>query len=153
MSEYESYEFDPEDVSFEWFHGWVVVGAVVVGALVNLTALMVPLLGQIGGGIVAGFLAAYAVGRFAMGLLHAAIASTLVGGVAGTVTALLGVTIGLFNEPPLLVLSGIGPVSPMLSGLGLPSALLIIAAFALLTVVDGLVGGLLGAGVRALLPW
>lgn len=153
MSEYETYDVDEIDLSLEAFRTWIVVGAVVVGALVNLNALMVPLLARIGGGVVAGFVAAYAVGRVGSGIVHAVIASAIVGGIAGTVTAFLGTLIGLYNEPPLLVLSSLGPISPILSGLGLPSFVLIVLAFALLTTVDGLVGGIVGSGLRALVPW
>ena len=153
MSEYETADFDVDDISFAAIDTWIVVGATTVGVLVNLSALLVPLLTRIGGGVVAGFVAAYAVGRIGSGLVHAVIASGLVGGFAGTVTAILGTLLGLYNEPPLLVLSDIGPISPMLSGLGLPSVVLIVLAFSLLTAVDGLVGGVLGGGLRALLPW
>ena len=153
MSEYETVEFELDEVSLEMIDGWILVGAVVAGVLVNLNALMVPLLGRIGGGVVAGFVAAYAVGRFSLGLVHALIASAVVGGAAGTVTGLLGVALGLYNEPPLLVLAHVGPVSPMLTGLGLPSFVLIVLTFALLTAVDGLVGGVVGGAVRAAIPW
>ncbi|PCR91328.1 hypothetical protein [Natrinema ejinorense] len=132
---------------------WIIVGATLVGILINLNALLVPLLTRIGGGVVAGFIAAYAAGRVTSGIVHAAIASALVGGVAGTVTASLGTLLGLYNEPPLLIFASIGPISPMLSGLGLPSIVLIALAFSLLTVVDGLVGGVVGSLLRALLPW
>lgn len=153
MTEYETYDVEEYEISLEVIDMWILVGAVVVGALVNLNALMVPLLSRIGGGVVAGFIAAYAVGRVASGLLHAVIASAIVGGIAGTMTAFLGTLMGLYNEPPLLVLASLGPISPMLTGLGLPSALLIVLAFSLLTAVDGLVGGLVGSGLRALVPW
>lgn len=153
MSEYETVEFEFDEVTLEAIDGWILVGAVVAGVLVNLNALMVPLLGRIGGGVVAGFVAAYAVGRFPLGLVHALIASAVVGGAAGTVTGLLGVALGLYNEPPLLVLAHVGPVSPMLTGLGLPSFVLIVLTFALLTAVDGLIGGVVGGAVRAAIPW
>ncbi|WP_306061727.1 hypothetical protein [Natronococcus wangiae] len=153
MNEYESYDFTETGVLLEAIDKWIVLAAVVVGALVNLNALMVPLLGRIGGGTVAGFVAAYAVGRIASGIVHAVIASAVVGGIAGMITALMGVTLGLYNEPPLLVLSSLGPVSPQFSGLGLATVVLIVLAFALLTAVDGLVGGLMGSGLRTLLPW
>lgn len=153
MTEYETYDVEEYEISLEVIDMWILVGAVVVGALVNLNALMVPLLSRIGGGVVAGFIAAYAVDRVASGLLHAVIASAIVGGIAGTMTAFLGTLMGLYNEPPLLVLASLGPISPMLTGLGLPSALLIVLAFSLLTAVDGLVGGLVGSGLRALVPW
>jgi hypothetical protein len=68
------------------------------------------------------------------------------------VTAFLGTLLGLYNEPPLLVLTSIGPISPMLTGLGLPSVVLIVLAFSVLTAIDGFVGGLVGSGLRALLP-
>lgn len=153
MHEYESYDFTEAEFSLEAIDKWIILAAVVVGALVNLNALMVPLLGRIGGGTVAGFVAAYAVGRIASGIVHAVIASAVVGGIAGMITALMGVTLGLYNEPPLLVLSSLGPVSPLLSGLGLPSVVLIVLAFSSLTAIDGLVGGAMGSGLRALLPW
>jgi len=113
---------------------------------------MVPLLTRLGGGVVAGFIAAYAVGRIVPGIGHAVIASAIGGGVARTVTAFLGTLLGLYNEPPLLVLTSIGPISPMLTGLGLPSVVLIVLAFSVLTAIDGFVGGLVGSGLRALLP-
>lgn len=153
MSEYETVGVEANDTSIEAVDTWIVVGAATVGVLVNLTGLMVPLLTRIGGGVVAGFIAAYAVGRIVPGIGHAVIASAIVGGVAGTVTAFLGTLLGLYNEPPLLVLKSIGPISPMLTGLGLPSVVLIVLAFSVLTAIDGFVGGLVGSGLRALLPW
>ncbi|QLG49164.1 hypothetical protein [Natrinema halophilum] len=153
MSNYESPDSEASRLLLGGIDTQIVLGATVVGIVVNLNALMVPLLTRIGGGIVAGFLAAYAVGRVASGLVHAVIASAFVGGVAGTVTAFLGTLIGLYNEPPLFVLASVGPISPMLSGLGLSSAILIVIAFSLLTAVDGIVGGLVGSVIRALLPW
>jgi hypothetical protein len=153
VSDYEIVETERSRLSLEAIDTWIVLGATVAGVLVNLNALMVPLLTRIGGGVVAGFIGAYAAGRVTSGIVHAVIASALVGGVAGTVTALLGTLLGLYNEPPLLVFSSIGPISPMLSGLGLPSVLLIVIAFSLLTAVDGLVGGVVGSALRALLPW
>lgn len=153
MHEYESHDFTETGFSTEALDKWIIIAAVVVGALVNLNALMVPLLGRIGGGTVAGFVAAYAVGRITSGLLHAVLASAIVGAIAGTITGLMGAMMGLYNEPPLLVLSSLGPISPLLTGFGLPSTILIILAFSLLTAVDGIVGGLMGSGLRSLLPW
>ncbi|SER09286.1 hypothetical protein [Natrinema salaciae] len=153
MSDYETGDAGASALSLKAVDTWIVLGAVIGGVLVNLNALLVPLLTRIGGGVVAGFIAAYAAGRIASGVVHAVIASALVGGIAGTVTASLGTLLGLYNEPPLLVLESVGPISPMLTGLGLPSVVLIVLAFSLLTAVDGLVGGLLGSALRALLPW
>ncbi|WP_254531457.1 hypothetical protein [Natrinema gelatinilyticum] len=153
MSEYETVGFEASDLTLEAVDTWIIAGATTAGVLVNLNALMVPLLTRLGGGVVAGFVASYAVRRIVPGIVHAILASALVGGFAGTVTAILGTLLGLYNEPPLLILSSIGPISPMLSGLGLPSVVLIAFAFSLLTAVDGVVGGLLGGGLRALVPW
>lgn len=153
MSEYEGRSVDVSGVSLEAIDARVVVGATIAGVVIDLTALLVPLLTRIGGGVVAGFLAASAVRRLASGMGHAVIASGVVGAVAGAMTGFLGAVLGLYNEPPLLVLDSIGPVSPMLSGLGLPSVLLIAGTFSLLTAVDGVVGGAVGTVVRALLPW
>ncbi|PGF16678.1 hypothetical protein CP556_11480 [Natrinema sp. CBA1119] len=153
MSEYETVGVEANDTSIKAVDTWIIVGAATVGVLVNLTGLMVPLLTRLGGGVVAGFIAAYAVGRIVSGIGHAVIASAIVGGVAGTVTATLGTLLGLYNEPPLLVLASIGPISPMLTGLGLPSVVLIVLAFSVLTAIDGFVGGLVGSGLRVLLPW
>lgn len=153
MSEYEILNSERSVLPFESINTWIVLGATVAGVLVNLNALMVPLLTRIGGGVVAGFIGAYAARRVTSGIVHAVIASALVGGIAGTLTAFLGALLGLYNEPPLLVFSSIGPISPMLSGLGLPSVLLIVVAFSLLTAVDGLVGGAVGSVLRALRPW
>lgn len=153
MSEYEGRNVDVSEVSLEAIDTRIVLGAAIAGVVVDLTALLVPLLTRIGGGVVAGFLAAYAVGRITSGLVHAVIASGFVGAVAGSMTGFLGAVLGLYNEPPLLVLGSIGPLSPMLSGLGLPSVLLIAGTFSLLTAVDGIAGGAVGTVVRALLPW
>lgn len=153
MSEYEGRSVDVSEVSLEAIDTRIVLGAAIAGVVVDLTALLVPLLTRIGGGVVAGFLAAYAVGRITSGLVHAVIASGFVGAVAGSMTGFLGAVLGLYNEPPLLVLGSIGPLSPMLSGLGLPSVLLIAGTFSLLTAVDGIAGGAVGTVVRALLPW
>ncbi|ELZ02844.1 hypothetical protein [Natrialba asiatica] len=130
----------------------ILLAAVIVGVLVDLTALLVPLLGRLGGGVVAGFVAAYATGRIVSGLIHAILASSLVGIAAGTVTGTLGTVLGLYNEPPLLVFGSIGPVSPMVSGLGFPSIVLLALLFSLLTVADGVLGGVVGGGLRTLLP-
>ncbi|MDF9744382.1 hypothetical protein [Natrinema salsiterrestre] len=153
MSDHEVIDVDARTLSTDALDTWILLGATVAGVLVNLNALMVPLLTRIGGGVVAGFIGAYAARRVTSGIVHAVIASALVGAVAGTITAFLGALLGLYNEPPLLVFSSIGPISPMLSGLGLPSVLLIVLAFSLLTAVDGLVGGVVGSVLRALRPW
>lgn len=153
MANYESVDAETGWSPLEAIDTWVVIGATVAGVLVNLNALLVPLLTRIGGGVVAGFLAAYAVGRITSGMVHAVIASALVGGIAGSMTGFLGALLGLYNEPPLLILGSVGPISPMLSGLGLPSVLLIALAFSLLTAVDGIVGGAVGTVVRTLRPW
>lgn len=152
VSEYESFEFDALDVSIRPIDTWIVVGAAVVGIVINLASLMVPLLVTVGGGIVAGFVAAYAAGRFVSGVVHAALASLIVGAFAGLETALLGATLGFFNEPPLVIMGGIGPVSPMAGGMGLPTILLITIAFAVLVLVDGILGGIAGGILGELRP-
>lgn len=153
MSEYESFGFEARDVSIGPIDKWIVVAAAIVGIVVNLASLMVPLMGLFGGGVVAGFVAAYATRRFVGGLVHAALAAAIVGAVAGLETALLGAAMGLYNEPPLLVLGGrLGPVSPELAGLGLPTVLLIVLAFTVLLLVDGLLGGLVGGALGKLRP-
>lgn len=153
MGNDETMDSDVSEVPLEAVDTWIITGAAIAGVLVNLTALLVPLFTRIGGGVVAGFLAAYAAGRIASGMVHAVIASALVGGIAGSMTGFLGALLGLYNEPPLLILDSVGPISPMLSGLGLPSVLLITAAFSLLTAVDGAAGGAVGSLVRAIRPW
>lgn len=153
VSNSEAFGLDASRLSREAVDGWVLLGATIVGVLVNLNALMVPLLTDIGGGVVAGFIAAYAVGRLVSGIGHAVLASALVGGIAGSVTALVGTLLGLYNEPPLLILGSIGPISPSFTGFGPSGVLLLVLTFSMLTVIDGLVGGLIGGGLRALLPW
>lgn len=153
MSEHETFTLPEGEFSFGWIDKRVIIGASVVGILVNLNALLVPLLGTIAGGTVAGFIAGYASGRIVSGLVHAVIASGITGVVAALIASSLGVTMGLYNEPPLLVFESVGPISPMVIGLGLPSLILFVSILTLLTVVDGLVGGVIGVGLRSILPW
>jgi hypothetical protein len=153
MNGYESYNFAEGGIPLETIKKRIVLVAVVVGVIVNLTALIVPLLARLGGGTAAGFVAAYAVGRIVSGTVHAVLASAVVGSIAGTITAVVGSIIGLYNEPPLLVLSTLGPISPLFTDLGILGIVLIVLAFSLLAAVDGLVGAVLGNGLRALLPW
>lgn len=152
MSEHSTFSYLPGEFTVGSINRRIVLAAAVVGILINLTSLMVPIL-RIGGGVVAGFIAGYAVGRPGLGLVHAVLASGIAGVVAGMNTVLLGLVFGFYNEPPLLFLSFVGPISPMFAGLGLPSVLLIVTALTLLIVVDGVIGGLVGAGLRLLLPW
>ncbi|ELZ08738.1 hypothetical protein C478_17671 [Natrinema thermotolerans DSM 11552] len=153
MSDHETNDAEEYAPSLAAIDSRIVLGAAAVGVFVSFTSLLVPVLTRVGGGIVAGFIAAYAAGRVVTGLAYAVVASALVGGLAGFFMAFLGALSGLYTEPPLFVLSSVGPVSPGLSGLGLPSVILLAVAFSLLTAIDGLVGGLVGSGLRALSPW
>ncbi|QCW02936.1 hypothetical protein [Natrinema pallidum] len=131
----------------------LVLRAAAVGAFISLSSVLVPLFARIGGGVVAGGIAAYAAGRMATGLAYAVTASALAGGLAGFFMTFVGSLFGLYTEPPLFVFASIGPLSPGLSGLGLPSVVLLAIVFSLLTAVDGLIGGLIGSGLRLLRPW
>lgn len=131
----------------------VVIGAAIAGILVDLNSMLIPILAIIGGGVVAGFIAGYAIGKPGQGLVHAAVASAIVGVAASMSTLALGVTLGLYNEPPLLFLGVLGPISPIFSDLGFPGVVLLTGTLTLFVMIDGVIGGLLGAGLKSIAPW
>jgi hypothetical protein len=142
--------------SWEWVTDWdigldrrAVAAGAGAGVLVNLNALLFPPLNLFGGGIVAGFVAALLVGGLVRGLLHGVVAATVTGFAAGGLVAFTGWLVGLYSEPPSLLLNRLGPVSPTFDHMGAAGLALIVATITLFIAVDGLLGAALGGGLRA----
>lgn len=126
-----------------------ILAGALLGILINMSALLVPVLNYVGGGLAAGFVAAYIVGG-PRGWLHGIIAGVIAGLVGGSTVALTGGLIGLYTEPPSLMQDSIGIVSPMFDGMGVVGMLLIILGVAAFIVVDSVIGGMIGGILRTL---
>lgn len=138
----------------------VLVGAG-IGILIQLIALVAPLLVFGGGGLVAGFIAAYIVGG-PRGWFHGAAAGLVTGVVNGVIVVLPIAFIGMVIGPPTLI-SVISDQSEYIPGLfdlitagvtGVGTTpfdlVFIIAIIGVFLTVEGLVGGLIGSGLRSL---
>lgn len=138
----------------------VLVGAG-IGILMQLIALATPLLVFGGGGLVAGFIAAYIVGG-PRGWFHGAAAGLVTGVVNGVIAALPGMLLGMLISPPTLLstlsdrIDGIPAaydlITSVYTGAGTTpfDLLFIIAITGLFLTVEGLIGGLIGGGLRSL---
>lgn len=126
----------------------VLVGAV-LGILVNMSAMIVPVLNYVGGGFIAGFVAAYIVGG-PRGWLHGVLAGAVAGIAGGTVVALTGGLLGLYTEPPTLLQELFGIVSPIFNGMGILAPLYIGLGIAVFILVDSVIGSVAGGLLRTL---
>jgi hypothetical protein len=126
-----------------------VFAGAILGILVNMSVFLVPLLRYVGGGLVAGFVAAYIIGG-PRGWFHGIIAGVITGLVAGSTVAVMGGLLSLFIEPPMLIvdLLGSGIVSTLFSGMGIIGTLLIILTVAAFVTVDSIIGGAIGGLLR-----
>lgn len=136
--------------SFDWVDRRAVALAVGVGVLVNLAAFVVPSFRVVGGGLLAGVVAGYAAGRPGRGVLQGAIAAGGVGVGAAVVVITSGSLLGLYVEPPATLLRVYGPVSPTFTPAGGVGLLLLAGVLTLLVAADGVVGGLVGGSLGAL---
>lgn len=127
----------------------VVVGAV-LGILINMSAMLVPVLNYVGGGVVAGFVAAYLVGG-PRGWLHGVLAGGVAGIAGGGVVAFTGGLLGLYTEPPTLLQELFGIVSPLFNGMGILAPVYVGLGVAAFILVDSVIGGVVGALVRTLI--
>ncbi|WP_332897952.1 hypothetical protein [Haladaptatus sp. CMSO5] len=126
----------------------VLVGASTVGVLVNLNALIIPILGIVGGGVLAGFVAAYAAGGGVRGLAHGLVVGAITGFAGGLVVILIGSLIGLYSEPPSVLLNAVGPVSPWYDHMGGTGHLLILLTILVFIALESVGGAFVGAAVR-----
>lgn len=123
-----------------------ILAGATLGILVNMSALLIPVLNYVGGGVIAGFVAAYIVGG-PRGWLHGIIAGIIAGLVGGTNAVLVGQLFGII-EPPSLMQDAVGIIAPQFSGMGTIGSLLIILGIAGFIVVDSIIGGMIGALLR-----
>lgn len=113
-----------------------VAGGFVVLLLAGLIGLQLPLLGQIGAGLIGGFAAGYlAGGGFGNGAWHGLLAGSITGIVLTLFLALLGGLLGL----------GAGPVGGFLGGAGV---LLVGVFVTLLFAIDSAIAGALGGWMK-----
>ena len=130
----------------------IVYGAAIVGFLVNLNALLIPIFQHVGGGLVAGFIAGYAAGRPVRGLVWGTIAAGITGFATGVLFVANYLLVGLFIEPPSLIIHFFGPVSPWFTWVDFFGLLLLYIALVVFVAFDGLllgaVGGLLKGTIR-----
>lgn len=127
-----------------------VYAAAIVGFLVNLNALLIPIFQSVGGGLVGGFVAGYAGGRPLRGAVQGTMAAAIVGTATGVLVLLNRVVVGLFIEPPALLLHVFGPVSPLFTGAGLLELLFVYVAMVAVVAFDGLVAGSVGGVLKGL---
>lgn len=128
----------------------VVAAGALAGILLNIYALLVPVFDFVGGGIVAGFLAGYALGGLA-GLVNGIVAGAIVGAAAGGLVGLTGFVVNLYMQPPTISAGFLGmELLPATFDGFTPIGLLAIVVFtAGLVAVDALLGAVLGAAVEA----
>ncbi|WP_330631301.1 DUF5518 domain-containing protein [Halocatena halophila] len=123
-----------------------IIAGAILGALVNLSAMVVPLFTTIGGGIIAGIVAGYWIGGL-RGWIHGLLAGVGAGLVGGWVVAFMGALLGMYIAPPLLVLQLAGLQSPVFSAFG--GTVFLGLVVGLFIIFDGIIGGLLGAAARS----
>lgn len=134
----------------DWFDRRAVYAAAIVGVLVNLNALLIPIFKILTGGLVAGFVAGYAAGRPGRGIVQGTTAAAIVGLVAGVVMLLTATVLGMFLEPPAILLTMFGPVSPIFTSAGGYGVPLLYATVTAAIAFDGLLAGLIGGSLKAL---
>ncbi|MFB6172612.1 MAG: hypothetical protein ABEJ23_08770 [Haloarculaceae archaeon] len=141
---------DSSRLDLGWLDRRAVYAASIVGFLVDLNALLIPVLQVVGGGLVAGFVGGYAAGRPGRGAVQGALAAGLAGVGSSVVVVSLGWLVGLFVEPPALLLHVVGPISPAFTRAGGLGLLPLLLALTLAVALDGLLAGLVGGGLKAL---
>ena len=136
--------------------GTVYVEAIYAGVtatfLVSLMSVIVPILpffGFITGGLIGGFIAAYATGGLIRGTVHGVVATVIGGALFAGFTVGQGLLLGfVFLEAPTLI----GQVTPPISGVFAQTPLVAIIAVLVVSPVlvgfDGAVGGVVGSGVK-----
>ena len=125
-----------------------VYGAAIVGFLVNLNALLIPIFQHVGGGLVAGFVAGYAAGRPTRGMAWGALAAALAGAATAFFFLLNSLVVGLYIEPPALLLHLFGPITPLFTGVDFFGILLLLIALVAVVAIDGLIAGAVAGGLR-----
>lgn len=126
----------------------VVYGAAIVGMLVNLNALFIPIFQNVGGGLVAGFIAGYGAGRPARGAVWGTIAAAIAGAATGVVFMLNRLVVGIFIEPPSLLIDTFGPISPTFTQVDFFWVLLLYLALVVAVAFDGLLTGAVGGFIK-----
>jgi hypothetical protein len=126
----------------------ILVYATAAGILVILYTFLVPLFQHLTGGLVAGLICGYRIGRLG-GIAHALVAGVLTGIVAGGVAVVPGWLVGLFLEPNTLLTSTMGLLSvrfdvTTVAGLSKIGGFLVFGV-----TLDALVGAILGDWVKA----
>lgn len=126
-----------------------VLAGALLGILVNMSVFVTPALRYVGGGIIAGFVAAYIVGG-PRGWIHGIVAGIITGLVGGSTVVFLGGFLSLFIEPPILIMDlvGIEVLSTMFSGMGAIGLLLILLGITAFITVDSIIGGAIGGLLR-----
>lgn len=126
----------------------ILVGAI-LGILINMNAMIIPVLNYVGGGVIAGFVAAYMVGG-PRGWFHGIMAGAIAGIAGGTIVASTGMLLGLYTEPPTLLQELVGIVSPMFNGMGILEPLYIGIGIAVFILVDSIIGSVIGGLLRTI---
>lgn len=126
----------------------VVYGAAIVGFLVNLNALLIPIFQNVGGGLVAGFLAGYGAGRPIRGAVWGTIAAAITGAATGVLFLLNRFVVGLFIEPPSILIDLFGPISPFFTQVDLFGFLLLYLALVVAVAFDGLLTGAVAGAIK-----
>ena len=139
------------DLNLDSIDRRVVYGAAIVGFLVNLNALLIPIFQHVGGGLVAGFIAGYAAGRPIRGAVWGTLAAAITGAITGVVFLLNRFVVGLFIEPPSLLIHFFGPISPFFTQVDLFGILLLYLALIVVVAFDGLLTGTIAGFLKGAL--
>lgn len=137
--------------------GTVYVEAIYAGLtatfLVTLMSIVVPIIPffeVITGGVIGGFIAAYATGGLVRGTVHGIIAAAIGGAIFAVLTAVQALTLGLvFLEAPTLISEfGLPPTAAIFARQPFIALIAVVVLTPVFVGFDGLVGGIIGSGVK-----
>lgn len=126
----------------------ILVYATAAGILVILYTFLIPPFQHLTGGIVAGLICGYRIGRL-KGIAHALVAGVLTGVFAGGVAIVPGWLVGLFLEPNTLLTSSMGLLSVRFDITTVAGLATIGGFLAAGVTLDALIGAILGDWVKA----
>ena len=147
---------DTAEERFEAVAGAIYIEAIYAGiaatSLVGLLAIIVPIIpffGFITGGVIGGFIAAYATGGLVRGTLHGIVAAVIGGAILAGLGLGQGLLLGfVFIEPPTLIGQFTPAVAAVFSRRPLLAMLATLLIIPILSGFDGAVGGVVGTGVK-----
>lgn len=125
------------------------VTATFLVSLMSIVVPIVPFFEIFTGGVIGGFIAAYATGGLVRGTVHGIVAAVIGGAIFAGITIGQGLLLGVFIEPPTLISEfGMPPTAAIFASESLTTLLAILVITPLLVGFDGAVGGVLGSIVK-----